>query len=581
MVKPISIKVEIINTNALNRLKQTMVNEGLVTGEKLRIAEIAAKSKNETLSNTLIKLGFVAEEELLSFIGDKMRIPYVNIRSYTIDRKVLDLVPKRIARRYKIIPLFKIEDVLTIAMCNPLDIISIGDISKVARCRVDAVMASSDSIKVAIDQWYGIGIARKKLIEELAGELRGVKKEEKSRYADEIAEIRLKKEASEVPIVKIVNSYIAQAMLENASDIHLEPKRDFMVVRFRIDGFLYNRDRLPTKLISPITSRIKIMAGMDISKKRIPQDGRIGLFIRNKSIDIRSSTLPSMYGENIVLRILDKTRGIPTLSELGFSDKDLETFKKIIKATSGIILATGPTGSGKTTTVYSIINALDKTDKNIMTIEDPIEYEIEDIVASQVDPKAGITFATAFRSILRQDPDIIYVGEIRDTETAEIAVRAALTGHLVLSTLHTNNAVGAIIRLTDMGIETALIGSILNCAFAQRLVRRICPRCIKSYQPDESLLKRLGLPLGTEFYKGQGCDFCNSIGYRGRVGLFEILDIDRNIRRLITKQASEDNILETARAEGMKTLFEDGLLKAKNGITTLEEVKRVTNGITE
>ena len=578
MANPGPKKGKIVSIKVLDRLKQALVNEGLVTREKLRVAEITAQRENEILSKILVRLGFVTEEQLTSFIGDKMHVPYLNIRNYTVDRKVLEIIPERIARRYKILPLFKLENVLTVAMSDPLDIISIDDISRVAGCKVEAVIASGESINVAIDQWYGVGDARKELIEQLAGEFKEVERaeEEEEQYARAISEIRLKKEAAEPPIVKLVNSYIAQALLEGASDIHLEPKRDFMVARFRIDGFLYNRHRLPTRLIPPITSRIKIMSGLDISKKRIPQDGRMGLIVRDRSIDIRTSTFPSMYGENVVLRILDKTRGVPTLLELGFSDEDLSTFKKLIKATTGIMLATGPTGSGKTTTICSTINAIDTVDKNVMTIEDPIEYEIEGIVQSQVDLKAGVTFANALRSILRQDPDIIYVGEIRDLETAEIAVRAALTGHLVISTLHTNDAVGAIARLSDIGVETGLIESVLNCSFAQRLVRRICQRCRKEYQPDESLLKSLGLPLDTKFFKGEGCEFCGGIGYRGRIGLFEILVLDRDIRRLIAEKASEDKIREAARARGMKTLLEDGVLKVIKGLTTLEEIKRVT-----
>jgi type IV pilus assembly protein PilB len=511
-----------------------------------------------------------------------MHIPYVSIGNYTIDREVLDLIPEKIARRYKIIPLFKIEDVLTVAMSDPLDIISIDDISRVAGCKVEAVISSNESINVAINQWYGIGNARTELIEQLAEEFKETEREEeeKGQYAKEITEIRLKKEAAEPPIVKLVNSYIAQAILEDASDIHLEPKKDALVVRFRIDGFLYTRHRLPIKLVNRITSRIKIMSGLDITKRRIPQDGRMGLIVRDRSIDIRTSIFPTMYGENIVLRILDKTKGVPTLSELSLSDEDLKTFKKAIKATKGIILATGPTGSGKTTTIYSFINALNKEDKNIMTIEDPIEYEIDGIVQSNIDPKAGVTFANAIRSILRQDPDIIYVGEIRDIETAEIAVRAALTGHLVLSTLHTNDAVGAITRLIDIGVETGLIGSVLNCSFAQRLVRKICPRCKEEYQPDESLLKSLELSLDTKFFKGEGCEVCAGIGYRGRIGIFEIVVINRDISGLIAKKASEDEIKEVARRQGMKTLFENGLLKAKEGITALEEVMRVTGEAT-
>jgi len=410
LVNSVSKKGKIISIKVLDRLKQALVTEGLVTKEKLRVAEITAQRENETLSKILVRLRFVTEEQLVSFIGEKMHIPYVSISNYTIDRKVLDLIPEKIARRYKIIPLFNIEDILTVAMSDPLDIISIDDISRVAGCKVEAVIASNESINVAIDQWYGIGDARTELIEQLAEEFKVVKREEeeKEQYTKKITEIRLKKEAAEPPIVKLVNSYIAQAILEGASDIHLEPKRDSMMVRFRIDGFLYNRHQLPTSLIARITSRIKIISGLDISKKRIPQDGRMGFIIRDRSIDIRTSTFPSMYGENIVLRVLDKTKGVPALSELGFSNEDLNTFKKMIKATKGIILATGPTGSGKTTTIYSFINALNKEDKNIMTIEDPIEYEIEGIVQSNVDSKAGVTFANAIRSILRQDPDIIH-----------------------------------------------------------------------------------------------------------------------------------------------------------------------------
>lgn len=568
-------KGKIISFKVLDRLKLALIKEGLVTKEKLRVAEIKAQRENETLSKILVRLGFVTEEQLVSFIGEKTRVPYVNIENYTIDRQVLELIPENIARRYKIIPLFKIEDVLTVGMSDPLDIISIDEISAVAGYKVEAVIASGESIDVAIDLWYGIGDARKELIEQLAEELKEIGREEEKQYTREIAEIRLKKEAEEPLIVKLVNSYIAQAILEGASDIHLEPKRDSMAVRFRIDGFLYTRHQLPTKLISRIISRIKIMSGIDISKRRIPQDGRMGLIIRDKSIDIRTSTFPSMYGENIVLRVLDKTKGVPALSELILADDDLNIFKKMIKATKGIILATGPTGSGKTTTIYSFINALNKVDKNIMTIEDPIEYEIEGIVQSNVNLKAGVTFTNSLRSILRQDPDIIYIGEIRDLETAEIAVRAALTGHLVLSTLHTNDAVGAITRLSDIGVETGLIGSVLSCAFAQRLVRMVCPRCKKEYHPDVRLLKRLGLPLDTRFFKGEGCEVCNGIGYRGRIGIFEIATINKDISKLITQKASYDEIKEAVRKQGMKTLLEDGLLKVKKGITTLEEVMRV------
>lgn len=570
-------KGKIISFRVVARLKKALVDEGLVTKEQLTMAAIKAQQEDETLGKVLIKLGFVTEEQLVKFIGDKMDIPYVDIKNYAIDRKVLELIPEKIARRYKILPLFKIENVLTIAMSDPLDVISLDEISALVEgCQVEPVIASSESIQVAIDQWYGVGTARQGLIDELVEEFADTVKEEKRQPTKEMPDLRLRLEADDPPIVKLVNSLIVQAMLEEASDIHLEPQRDSMAVRFRIDGYLYHRQQLPVSMIAPITARVKIMSGLDISKKRIPQDGRMGLIIRDKNIDIRTSTFPSMHGENVVLRILDKSKETPTLSELGFSDEDLIIFKKVIKATKGIILATGPTGSGKTTTIYSAINALNIADKNIMTIEDPIEYEIGGVVQSQVNIQAGITFANALRSILRQDPDIIYVGEIRDHETAEIAVHAALTGHLVLSTLHTNNAVGAIMRLCDIGIEPILVESVFDCSFAQRLIRRTCPKCKKEYQPDESLLKRLGFSLSTKFYKGEGCEACSGIGFRGRIGIFEILVANKDIRKLIAKKASEDMIMEFARSQGMKTLFDDGLLKVMKGITTIEEIMRIT-----
>jgi len=551
-----------------------LVDEKLVSKDELQKAEAAARQKNEHISSILIASGALTEEQLARFIGDKMHIPYVHIKNYTIDRSVLDLIPEKIARRYIIIPLFKIEEELTVAMCNPMDIIALDDIHAVARYKIDPVIASRESIITMIDQWYGSGDAKTELIDELAEELKDAAEEEIAQQS-KYAEVRLKQEASDPPIVKLVNSFIAQAMLEGASDIHLTPFKRAMSVRFRIDGFLYNRHQLLGKLIAPITSRIKIMSGLDISKRRIPQDGRIGLTIRNKYIDIRTSTYPSMYGENVVLRLLDKSGGVPPMSELGFSRKDLTIFNKLTSTTKGILLATGPTGSGKTTTLYSTVNGLDRENMNIMTVEDPIEYEIEGVVQGQVDPKAGVNFAEAFRSILRQDPDIIYVGEIRDRETAEIAVRAALTGHLVLSTLHTNNAVGAIARLLDIGIEPRLIEPVLNGVFAQRLVRKICPRCKEKYLPDKSILESLELPSDTVLFRGTGCEHCNGIGYKGRIGIFEILVVNKDIRKLIVMKASEDEIMNTAKAQGMKTIFEDGLQKVLEGITTLEEVERV------
>lgn len=510
-----------------------------------------------------------------------MKFPQVNVKKYAIDRKVLDLIPEKIARRYNILPLFKIENVLTIAISNPLNVISLDDISAVAGCKVEPVIDDDKNIRVAIDQWYGVGEARQELIENLVEEFEQIKNENieegkrESKYAAGLHEIKLKKEADEAPIIRLVNTYIVMAILEGASDIHLEPKKDSMIVRFRIDGFLYNRDRMPPRMIAPVTARIKIISGMDISKRRIPQDGRIGLVIRERNIDIRTSTYPSLHGENIVLRVLDKSQTSLSLSEIGFTDEDLLTVRKALKSTRGIILITGPTGSGKTTTVYSALNDLKTEHKKIITIEDPVEYEIEGLVQGQVDRKTGVDFASALRSILRQDPDIIYVGEIRDKETAQIAVRAALTGHLVLSTLHTNDAVGAITRLRDIGIESGLIGTTLLCSIAQRLVRKICLRCLEKYQPDEGLLKSLGLTPDTKLNKGSGCESCKDIGYKGRNGIFEILFVNDKIKTMISNEASEEKIIKAAKASGMRTMSDDGMQKVIKGVTTLDEIERV------
>ena len=501
----------------------------------------------------------------------------MNIKDYSIDDKALELVPEKIILEKKVLPLFKIEDTLTIAMSDPLDIMSLDTVARFAKCKVEAVIASEESIDFAIKKCVGEEGGSEGPVTKLTEEFtENESKEQSQTRLTAKSRFEGKEGGEQQPVAKLVNKFFMEAIKEGASDIHLEPKKESMQVRFRIDGFLYSRHDLPANLAAPVTSRIKVMAGLDISKKRIPQDGRFGLVIKDENIDFRVSTLPAMYGENVVLRILDQAGGRLTIPDLGFSKKDSEIFKRLIHSTKGIVLATGPTGSGKTTTVYSAINTLNTGDTNIMTIEDPIEYEIEGIVQSQVNPKAGVTFANSLGSILRQDPDIIYVGEIRDIETADIAMRAALTGHLVLSTLHTNNAVGAIARLTDIGVAPSLLESVLICSFSQRLVRKICVHCSKPYKPDKNLLQRMKISPDIRFYRGEGCESCNHIGYRGRVGIFEILAVDREVRKLIVQKAPESEIIKAARMFGMKSIFIDGMLKVIKGITTIEEVKRVT-----
>src|SRR5579859_941993 len=570
----------VVNIRSLDSVEQGLVSEGLVAKEDLLSAMARAKRDGVPLATVLTESGLLTEEEFSRFIGEKSPVPSVELRNYTIDRTVLDLIPEKIALRYNILPLFKIEDVLTLAMSDPMDIRAIDQISALVRCKTESVMASKESIVSAIDQWYGVGNARKTLIDQLVKEMKEVPREKDigqslDAYGKQALELRVKLEAEEAPIMKLVNSYLVQAILEEASDIHLEPKKDCLLVRFRIDGLLFDRERLPRKLVAPVISRIKIMSALDISKNRIPQDGRVGIVIRNRHIDIRASTFPSLFGENVVLRILDKSKGAPSLPDLGLSKDSLATFRKMISATKGIILATGPTGSGKTTTLYSCISTLTTSRVNIMSLEDPIEYEIEGVVQSQMHTLSGVTFAAALRSVLRQDPDVLYVGEIRDPETAEIAVRAALTGHLVFSTLHTNNAVGAITRLLELGVPRDLLSSVLNCSFAQRLVRKICPRCVADYQPEKELLDKLNLPSARKLARGKGCDFCGHTGYRGRTGIFEILVIGKEVKAKIESGASEIELMEVARAKGARTLLEDGLLRVREGITTYEEIKRV------
>ncbi|MFZ3091016.1 MAG: ATPase, T2SS/T4P/T4SS family [Nitrospirota bacterium] len=566
---------EHITIRILDNLKQEMIKDGLITEEQLKTAEKEAALRDEGVGSILIEKRFITSEKILNFIEERLHIPYVKLEDYEIDKNAIKLIPVAIARNYKVIPLFEIENVLTVAMADPLNIISLDRIINETKHPVEAVISSEASILSAIEQCYGLEEAKEYMAKELTqfieeGERTG------GVSAKEVTErISNKIELEGRSIVRLVNGYIIRAVLEGASDIHFEPKKDSMRVRFRIDGFLHDRDRLPVKLISTITSRIKVVSALDISKKLIPQNGRISFVCSGKNIDIRTSTHPTLYGENIVLRILKKTHILLSLHELGFSDEDLNIFKRAILAPNGMILATGPTGSGKTTTIYSAINAIDKSDKNIMTIEDPIEYEIEGTIQSQVNNKAGIMFANALRSILRQDPDVIYVGEIRDTETAEVAVSAALTGHLVFSTLHTRGAVGTIARLLDLGIKPWSIASALNCVFTQRLVRKICKKCIKEYQPDEDIAEEFGFSSGAKFYMGEGCESCNNIGYKGRVGIFEILVVNHDIRRLVSKGASEMELMESAKAQGMKTLFEDGMMKVMKGITTLDELRRV------
>lgn len=558
--------------NLKKSIEETLLNEGLITQEQLAQAKEEAQRFGLSLEDALIKLGVISEDALTTKLSEVLSLPYVKLSNYIIDTNVLKLIPEEIARKYKLIPLFVLEDTLTIAMANPQDIVALDEIRMKTKLKyIDVVIAGKTDIENTINQYYrGLGDV-KTIIEDInIDELRRVSEEATPELLAQVAE--------ETPVVKLVNLIIQEGVRSRASDIHIEPEVNMLRVRYRIDGILYEAYKMPKHVTGLITSRIKILGGLDIAERRKPQDGRFRVNIENREIDIRLSSFPTMHGENLVMRILDKSRVLLKLTDLGFSPQDLEKFNSLIHAPYGIILVTGPTGSGKTTTLYAALSEINSPEINIMTVEDPIEYQLPLLRQTQINPKAGLTFATGLRSILRQDPDVIMVGEIRDVETADIAIQAALTGHLVFSTLHTNDSAGALTRLIDMGIEPFLVSSSVIGIIAQRLVRIICPHCKVEYEPPEELLKNLNLDPKKEkkFYRGEGCEKCKNTGYSGRKGIFEVLVVNEEIRKLVVSKASATVIKQTAISQGMTTLMQDGLNKARQGLTTLEEVIRLT-----
>jgi len=490
----------------------------------------------------------------------------IDLDSYLIDVKVIDLVPESLARRYQLIPLFKIGNSLTLAMADPHNIHALDEVMLKTGCEVETVASTEVQIKKAIDQYYGVSDSIKDMVNGFAEEGREPLGTE------------------EGPAIKLVDLVMVRAIRDGASDIHIEPDEKGVRTRYRIDGVLHESGSLPTNLQSAIISRIKVMGNMDIAESRAPQDGRSHIKMEGKEIELRISTFPTIHGENVVIRILDQSNALMGLEGLGFSDHMKRYYETLITSPYGIILVTGPTGSGKTTTLYASLNSINCPEKNIITIEDPVEYRLSLIRQTQINPKAGVTFAAAIRSALRQDPDVIMVGEIRDLETAQAAVRSALTGHLVFSTLHTNDAPGALTRLSDIGVEPYLISSSVVGSLAQRLVRTICPKCRERYQPEPGIAKTLGLSNVKDhiFYRGKGCKSCRQTGYRGRIALFELLRVNDRVRDLISQRKPAGMIRKAARETlGMKALREDGIDKVLKGITTIEEVNKVSFEIEE
>ena len=547
-------------------LGEVLVEAGMITADQLADAMELQKQSKERLGRVLIGMGVGTEKDIALAIAKQLGFEFVDLDDVVPDEQALLVLPEHLARRYQLIPLGTVNGKLRLGMVDPLDVVAIDDVRRQTRQDIEPVVIAYDGFQRVLNQYPALDDAMKAMIQEIRTEA-----------TEEMGLDNLRKLVDEAPVVRLVNVIILQAVRQRASDIHIEPQETRVRVRYRIDGALYNVMTPPRHIHAAIISRIKIMADMDIAERRLPQDGRIQLKVENRDIDLRVSTIPTVFGEKVVMRILDKSQTVVGVEKIGLLAENRQRFESMITKPYGIILLTGPTGSGKTTTLYTILNKLNSTDSNIITIEDPVEYQMAGVNQVQVNPKAGLTFANGLRSFLRQDPDIIMVGEIRDEETARIAIHAALTGHLVLSTLHTNDAPGAVTRLVDMGIEPFLAASSLIGVIAQRLVRVLCDRCKQTYTPPAEVLQRLGAAMlaadgQVPIYRPVGCEVCNKIGYKGRLGIFEIMVVDDPIKDLITKRASIAAIKAQAIKAGMWTLAEDGLEKVILGVTSPEEV---------
>jgi type IV pilus assembly protein PilB len=567
------------------RLGDLLVKEKIITPEQLEQANKVQKEQSCRLGSALVKLGFLTDEDVTNFLSRQYGVPAINLSYFEIDPAVVKLIPFETAKRYQILPLSRVGASLTIAMVDPTNVFAMDDIKFMTGFNIEPVVASESSILAGIDKAYGSATKEEDLetVMQSMSEM-GDSDVELQSEEQQIELAELEKAADEAPVVKLVNVVLGDAVKRGASDIHIEPYEKEFRVRFRIDGILQSIMSPPLKLKDAITSRLKIMSKLDISEKRLPQDGRIMLKMniggRKKQLDFRVSTLPTLWGEKIVLRLLDKENLRLDMTKLGFEAESLVKFEKAILKPYGMVLVTGPTGSGKTNTLYSAISRLNQPDTNIMTAEDPVEFQLGGVNQVQMKEQIGLNFAAALRSFLRQDPNIILVGEIRDFETAEIAIKAALTGHLVLSTLHTNGAPETITRLMNMGIEPFLVATSVHLICAQRLVRRICKDCTEVMEvPPQTLIDAGFTPEESKtvkIQKGKGCGICNNTGYKGRCGLYEVMEVDDEIRELVLVGASAVELKKKAIERGMITLRRSGLIKVAAGMTTLEEVARET-----
>ena len=549
---------------------------GMLTNEQLKQAVVDHKRTNMKLGQYLVREGLISGSQVTDIVSQQLKIRKYHPEDYPIDIELSKVIPLELAQKYQAVPLKKTKFLLTLAMTDPMDINALDAIEVYTNVEAEAVICTYQELNHLISSLYGTYSGIDGVLEGMQDMQieRDDEGEERRASFDDVEVSSLQDMAEEAPVVRLVNSILSQAVREGASDVHISPEKDYVQVRFRVDGKLHELPAPPKTMILLIISRLKILANMDISISRVPQDGRFTIKMDEKEINIRASTIPTIYGENMVLRLLDTSGGVYSLEELGMSVADVKKLEPIIYKPYGMILSTGPTGSGKSTTLYSILKRINQPDINIITLEDPVEYRINKIRQIQLNRRAGMTFAGGLRSIMRQDPDVIMVGEIRDGETASIAVQSALTGHRVLSTVHTNDAAGAITRFIDMGIEPFLVSSVMLVSIAQRLVRKVCPYCKKPYTPPRAALEYWGLDKveNANFMQGNGCFNCMDKGYKGRTGVYEILVIDEMIQDMILKRRSAQEISRAAIAAGtLKTLKDDAAKKILMGITTLEE----------
>jgi type IV pilus assembly protein PilB len=558
---------------------EIFVEEGYVTRDELMHILATRDDTLEPLGDLLVRLGKISEKQKLKCMGLQMGVPFVDLARMEIDSEAARIVPHAVAIRLLAIPIERTEAAASVAMVNPLDLSAIDELNTLTGLDIDPLLATEEDIRECIFRCFGAYDDLGELVGEAIKGIdpEGLRVATSEEEEEQVNVIELREVVEGAPVVKLANALMTRAITMRASDIHIEPHQRRVRVRFRIDGLLQEVMVVPKDLQHALVSRIKILASLDIAERRIPQDGRCTLISAQGQYDFRVSTFPSIFGENVVIRILDKSSATIDMGRLGMSQHTLTRLQARLVEPQGLILVTGPTGSGKTTTLYASLHYINTIFRNIITIEDPVEYQLDGIVQGNVNVRAGVTFATGLRSILRQDPDVILVGEVRDGETASIAVESALTGHLVLTSLHANDCASAVTRLVDMGIEPFLLGSSLSCSVAQRLVRMICPKCQEAYAPDPEAIEMLGLPKDAYYRRGRGCENCAKTGFRGRAGVYEVMEINSEIRRLIVAGKHSTEIKEAAERNGLINLRADARSKVLDGITTVEEVLRVTS----